>query len=85
MAILLLAQILSLMILIFIKLTFFLFVSVFNVINIKVIIIVPCVVVILFIITGTTTKLYGPHINFYCKSRGLFGGLPKMSKYVKYI
>lgn len=77
---------LSLIILFFIK-TKFLLVSVINVMNIKVILIIlPCVVFILFI-AGTTKavhSVYGPHINFYCKSRGLLGGLPKMSKYVKF-
>lgn len=61
--------------------------EVINVMNVKVIlIIVPCVFFILFI-TGTTTTVYfvyGPHINFYCKSRGLLGGLPKMSNNHRY-
>ncbi|XP_052705930.1 uncharacterized protein LOC128181535 isoform X2 [Crassostrea angulata] len=61
--------------------------EVINVMNIKVILIIlPCVVFILFI-AGTTKavhSVYGPHVNFYCKSRGLLGGLPKMSNNHRY-
>lgn len=61
--------------------------EVVNVINIKlVLIIVPCLIFILLVTSTTKTvhSLYGPHINFYCKSRGFLGGLPVMSNNHRY-